>query len=129
MKNGRYILATALTVAALGAVPASAAGAEAHARQPVYDTASLELIGAGGYKTETRHAQLRITVCLRKRFGKISFTVRCATSTGSGKKVKASVSVPGCVQGVWRTTVVGEALSRSGEWTEQASAVSRRFRC
>jgi hypothetical protein len=70
-----------------------------------------------------------VTVCLRKRFGSVSFTVRCSTATGSGRRVKASVSVPGCVKGVWRTTVVGEALGRDGNWTDQASAVSRRFRC
>jgi hypothetical protein len=130
MKIGRYILALALTAAALGAVPAgAAAAAEAHAGQPAYDTGSLELVGSGGYRTETRHSQLRVTVCLRKRFGSVSFTVRCSTTTGSGRRVKGSVSVPGCVKGVWRTTVTGEALGRDGNWTDQASAVSRRFRC
>ena len=55
--------------------------------------------------------------------------MRCETTTGSGRKVKGQVSVPGCVAGVWRTTVVGEALNRDGEWVNQASAVSPRFRC
>lgn len=130
MKIGRYILALALTVAALDAVPAgAAAAAEAHAGKPAYDPGSLELVGSGGYRTDTRHSQLRVTVCLRKRFGKVSFTVRCSTTTGSGRRVRGSVGVPGCVKGVWRTTVVGEALGRDGNWTDQASAVSRRFRC
>jgi hypothetical protein len=130
MKIGRYILALALTGTALAAVPAvAAAAAEAHAGQPAYDSTSLELVGSGGYRTDARHSQLRVTVCLRKRFGSVSFTVRCSTTTGSGRRVKGSVSVPGCVKGVWRTTVTGEALGRDGSWTDQASAVSRRFRC
>jgi hypothetical protein len=130
MRIGRYILALALTAAAIGAAPASAdAAAEAHASKPAYDAGSLELIGSGSFRTDTRHSQLRVTVCLRKRFGRVSFTVRCSTATGSGRRVKESVSVPGCVKGVWRTTVTGEALGRNGNWTDQASAVSRRFRC
>jgi hypothetical protein len=130
MKIGRYILALALSAAALGAVPAgAAAAAEAHAVKPTYDSGSFELVGGGGYRTDARHSQLRVTVCLRKRFGSVSFTVRCSTTTGSGRRVKGSVSVPGCVKGVWRTTVTGEALGRDGNWIDQASAVSRRFRC
>ena len=39
MKNGRYILATALLIAVLGAQLASAAGGyEARARKPAYDS-------------------------------------------------------------------------------------------
>ena len=131
MKHGRYILPLLLSAAALLAadVPAAAAEATAHAAQPSYESASLQLVGSGSYVTSTRHSQLRITVCLRKRFGKASFTVRCNTVTGSGRRVRGSVSVPGCVTGVWRTTVVGEALGRGGNWVAQTSAVSRRFRC
>ena len=130
MKNGRYILVTAVLAAALGAPLANAAGSfEARAHQPSYDSSSLLLTGAGAYRTEKRHAQLRVTVCLRKKFGRRSFDVRCETTTGSGRRVKGQVSVPGCVAGVWRTTVVGEALGRDGSWTDQASAVSPRFRC
>jgi hypothetical protein len=130
MKNGRYILAVALLIAALGAQLASAAGSyEARARRPAYDTSHLELTGAGAYRSEARHPQLKVTVCLRKKFGRHSYDVRCETATGSGRRVKAQVSVPGCVAGVWRTTVVGEALNRDGSWGDQASAISPRFRC
>lgn len=130
MKNGRYILATALLIAAFGAQTASAAGSfEARARKPAYDSTRLELIGAGAYASEARHSQLKVTVCLRKKFGRRSYDVRCETTVGSGRRVKGQVSVPGCVAGVWRTTVVGEALNRDGEWVNQSSAVSPRFRC
>jgi hypothetical protein len=130
MKNGRYILSAALLIAALCAPLASAVGSfEARARRPVYDSSSLLLTGAGAYRTERRHQQLRVTVCLRKKFGSRSFDVRCETTTGSGRRVKGQVSVPGCVAGVWRTTVVGEALGRDGNWGDQATAASPRFRC
>lgn len=131
MKNGRYILAATMLAATFFCAPVAhaAGGFEARAHQPVYDSSSLELIGAGRYRTETRHSQLRLTVCLRKRFGSLTFTVRCATTTGSGGRVMGTVGVPGCVKGIWRTTVVGEALGRDGMWTDQASAVSRLFRC
>ena len=76
------------------------------------------------------HPGLQVTVCLRKRFGRRFFDVRCATTTaGKGRRVVGQVSVPGCVPGVWRTTAVGEALNRKGEWVHQARSVSRRFRC
>jgi hypothetical protein len=131
MKNGRYILATALLIVALGAQLADAAGSfEARARKPSYDSSRLELTGTGAYVSETRRAGLKVTVCLRKKFGRRSYDVRCETTTsGRGRKVKGQVSVPGCVAGVWRTTVVGEAMNRSGEWINQATAVSPRFRC
>ena len=130
MKNGRYILATALLIALLGAQLAAAAGGyEARARKPVYDATALELTGAGAYVSEVRRPQLKVTVCLRKKFGHRSYDVRCETATGSGRKVKGQVSVPGCVAGVWRTTVVGEAVNRDGEWGNQTTAVSPRFRC
>jgi hypothetical protein len=130
MKNGRYILAAALLIGALGAQLASAAGGyEARAAKPAYDTSRLELIGTGAYRSEVRHPQLKVTVCLRKKFGASSYDVRCETTTGGGRKVKGQVSVPGCVAGVWRTTVVGEALNRNGEWVNQASAASPRFHC
>jgi hypothetical protein len=131
MKNGRYILAAALLIAALGAQLASAATGsfEARAARPAYDTSRLELIGAGAYRGEVRRPQLKVTVCLSKKFGRRSYDVRCETTTGSGRRVKGEVSVPGCVAGVWRTTAVGEALNRDGEWVDQATAVSPRFRC
>ena len=131
MKHGRYILIALLTAAGLLAadVPPAAAEASAHAVAPSYDGASLELVGSGSYVTSTRHSQLRVTVCLRKRFGKTTFTVRCNTVTGSGRRVHASVGVPGCVKGVWRTAVTGEALSRKGQWVAKESALSPLYRC
>lgn len=130
MRNGRYIVATGLALAVLVSSSALAAGEfEAHARRPAYDTASLQLVGNGAYRSAARHPGLRVTICLRKRVGGRFFDVRCATAEGSGRKVKGQVSVPGCVAGVWRTTAVGEALTRSGSWVNQASSVSRPFRC
>ncbi len=130
MKNGRYILALTLLLAALAAQVARAAGdSEARARQPAYDGSSLELVGAGSYVSEVSRAQLRVTVCLRKKFGLRSFDVRCETASGSGRRVKAEVSVPGCVAGAWQTTTSGEALDRDGDMVDSATAVSRRFRC
>ena len=142
MKIGRYILIAALFVAMLGTEVAGADGGyTARARQPVYESSSLQLIGAGAfasesgraslrvYRTEIRHPQLRVTVCLRKRFGRQSFDVRCETASKVGRRVKAQVSVPGCVAGVWRTTTVGEAFDREGALLNQSTAVSRKFRC
>ena len=130
MRNGRYILAAGMILAALLATDALAAGGyEAHARRPAYDSSSLELVGKGAYGSDSKHKTMRITVCLRKRVGKRFFDVRCATASGSGKKVKGQVSVPGCVAGAWKTTVVGEALDRNGNLLNQSSAASRIFRC
>lgn len=130
MKNGRYILALTLLLATVACQAALAAGGgEARARQPAYDSTSLELVGAGSYVSEVTRAQLRVTVCLRKTFGNRSFDVRCETVTGSGRRVKAEVSVPGCVAGLWRTTTTGEALDRNGDPVDSTAAVSRKFRC
>jgi len=131
MRNGRYILAITLLLAALGAADALAAAGsyEAHARRPAYDSAALALVGTGSYRTARRHDELKVTVCLRKRTAGRFFDVRCETATGAGKKVKAQVSVPGCVAGVWRTRATGETRGRSGEWINQAVAVSKPFRC
>jgi hypothetical protein len=130
MRNGRRIVTTIIALVALCATVAQAAGSfEARARRPAYDSSSLQLVGTGAYRTSVAHPGLQITVCLRKRFGRRFFDVRCATTSGKGRRVVGQVSVPGCVAGVWRTTSVGEALDRSGNWGEQASAVSRRFRC
>ena len=125
-------LATAVLTAMglYAAVGADAAGTfAAHAARPGYDTGALELKGHGGYTTARPHRELRVTVCLQKRLGRRSFSVRCATGTGAGRRVRAEVGVPGCVKGAWRTTVTGEALSPKGEWVHQASATSAPFRC
>ena len=132
MRNGRLVFTIALALTALGATVAQAGGGfTAHARRPAYDSASLQLVGTGVYRTPAAHPGLQVTVCLRKRFGRRRFfDVRCATSTaGKGRRVVGQVSVPGCVAGVWRTTAVGQALNRKGAWVHQASAVSRPFRC
>lgn len=130
MRNGRYIAALALLLAAFAAAEALAAGGySAHARRPAFDGASLELVGKGSYRTARARPELRVTVCLRKRTAGRFFDVRCETATAAGKRVKAQVGVPGCVAGVWRTSSVGEALGRDGSWTRQASAVSKPFRC
>jgi|GEM_PF-4530587 len=126
------LLGTAV-LAALGlyaAVRADAAGSfAAQAQRPAYDPGALELKGQGGYATARPHAELRVTVCLRKQLGGRSFAVRCATGTAAGRRVSAAVAVPGCVKGTWRTTATGEALDRDGAWGHQATATSRPFRC
>jgi hypothetical protein len=113
-----------------GAVGADAAGTfSAHAQRPSYDSGALELKGQGGYTTARTHTELKVTVCLQKRLGGRSFSVRCETGTGTGKRVTAEVAVPGCVKGTWRTTATGEALNKKGAWVHQASATSAPFRC
>ena len=124
---GMVVLAATALYAAVGA---DAAGTyAAHAARPTYDTSSLELLGHGGYTTLRSHSELRVTVCLQKRLGGRSFSVRCQTGTAAGRQVTAEVGVPGCVTGTWRTTATGEALSPKGEWVHQASATSAPFRC
>jgi hypothetical protein len=130
MRNGRYILVLALALALLGAVGAEAAGTyAAHAKRPSYDAGSLELSGAGSLFSGKKRPLLKVTVCLRKRVGSRSFDVRCTTTEGSGHKVKGSVSVPGCVAGVWRTAVIGEAFNKKGQLVGMQTAGSRPFRC
>ncbi len=131
MRNGRLAITIAIAIAALSASVAQAGGSfTAKARRPAYDSSSLQLIGTGAYRTQVAHPGLQVTVCLRKRFGRRFFDVRCATSTtGKGRRIVGQVSVPGCVAGVWRTTTVGQALNKNGAWVNQASAISPRFRC
>jgi len=126
------LLGTAFLVAMglYAAVGADAAGTfAAQAQPPSYDAAALELTGQGGYTSARSHTELKVTVCLQKRLGGRSFSVRCATGTGAGKRVTAEVAVPGCVKGTWRTTATGEALNEKGAWIHQASATSAPFRC
>jgi hypothetical protein len=129
----RVVLLGTVVLAAMGlyaAVGADAAGNfAAHAVSPSYDTGALELKGHGGYATARSHSGLRVTVCLQKRLGGRSFSVRCATGTGTGKGVSAEVSVPGCVKGTWRTTATGEARNPKGDWVDRASATSAPFSC
>jgi hypothetical protein len=124
---GMVVLAATALYAAVGA---DAAGIyAAHASRPTYDTSVLELQGHGGYTSVRSHTELRVTVCLQKRLGGRSFSVRCQTGTAAGKRVTAEVGVPGCVKGTWRATSTGEALSPKGEWVHQASATSPPFHC
>jgi hypothetical protein len=126
------LLGTAIlaSMALYAAVDADAAGTSAaHAQRPSYDTGALELKGRGGYTTARAHTELRVTVCLRKQLGGRSFSVRCATGAGAGKRVSAEVAVPGCVKGTWRTTATGEALDKKGAWVHRASATSAPFSC
>jgi len=126
------LLGTAIfaSLALYAAVGADAAGTfAAHAQRPSYDPGTLELTGYGGYTTARTHTELKVTVCLQKRLGGRSFSVRCATGTGSGRRVTAEVAVPGCVKGSWRTTATGEALNKKGAWVHQASATSAPFSC
>jgi hypothetical protein len=129
----RVVLLGTAVLAAMGlyaAVGADAAGTfAAHAQPPSYDSGALELTGRGGYTTARPHTELRVTVCLQKRFGGRSFSVRCATGKGAGERVTAEVGVPGCVKGSWRTTATGEALDKTGAWVHQARATSAPFRC
>lgn len=123
--------AAACAALALIVAPAVLAhgGFVAHARAPEFDSNALRLVGSGGYATERRHQQIRVTVCLRKRYGGRFFSVRCATDYDNDRRVRAQVSVPGCVDGVWRTTALGEALGRNGQWTHAAFDASPRFTC
>jgi hypothetical protein len=126
------VLATLVVAATalFAAVGAEAAGTfAAHAQRPAYDASALELRGLGDYTTARKHSELRVTVCLQKRLGGRAYSVRCETGVAAGKRVSAEVSVPGCVQGSWRTTSTGEALSPKGEWVHQASATSAPYRC
>jgi hypothetical protein len=126
------LLGTAVLIAMglYAAVGADAAGTfAAHAQRPTYDPGALELKGHGGYTTARVHTELKVTVCLQKRLGGRAFSVRCATGTGSGRRVTAEVTVPGCVKGSWRTTATGEALNKKGAWVHQASATSAPFGC
>lgn len=114
------------------AAPVAALGHGAYgarAKQPAVERSPLRLAGVGGYATERRHAAVRVTVCLSKRFNGRFVAVRCETATDVGRKVRARVSVPGCVAGAWRTEVVGQALGRDGTWTHDASDASAIFRC
>jgi hypothetical protein len=126
----RWIALAVLALAALAPALALAHGdSEAAAKRPSFDGSSLKLVGVGGYATSRRHSAIRVTVCLNKRYGGQLFRVQCQTDYDSDKRVKARVSVPGCVRGVWRTSVVGEALGRGGNWGHTATDVSRAFRC
>jgi hypothetical protein len=138
MRNVRLISrrlalpATVLVAASafLATVGAEAAGTfAAHAQRPAYDAGALELRGHGGYTTARKHTELRVTVCLQKRLGGRAYPVRCETGVAAGRRVTAEVSVPGCVQGTWRTTATGEALNPKGEWVHQASATSAAYKC
>jgi hypothetical protein len=132
MRHGRNILLVGLLVALLACPEAIAAGGyRAHAAPPAYDSSALELVGKGFYRSRAKRRVLRVTVCLRKRIGRRFFDVRCSppATAERARRVSAEVTVPGCVRGLWRTTVLGEALDRNGNLVNQTNAVSRPFRC
>jgi hypothetical protein len=119
-------------IAALAAVPALATAhgeLAARAAQPAFNEGTLRLIGVGGFGTERRHQSIRVTVCLEKRYRGSFFTVKCRTAYDSDRRVRGRVGVAGCVRGVWRTTTLGQAQGRAGNWTHDASAVSAHYRC
>jgi hypothetical protein len=122
------IAAAALAPGALGAL---ADGPTARAKAPEYDAATLELIGSGAYRNPTPHVAVRVVVCLRHKVGPRFFDVRCVEGTGKKKaRATAIATVPGCVAGRWRTSVVGETMySRGGPWADQVTAVSKPFSC
>ncbi len=122
-------------LAALALLAATAPGALAHgafgarAAPPAFNPSTLRLVGVGGYGTGRRHQQIRVTVCLEKRYAGEFFTVKCRTAYDADRRVRARVGVAGCVSGVWRTTASGQALGRDGRWTHDASDASAEFRC
>jgi hypothetical protein len=126
---------TPRVLACLAVMAALAPGALAHgdfaarAVQPAFNGSTLRLVGAGGYGTSRRHQAIRVTVCLEKRYAGSFFTVKCHTKYDSDRRVRARVSVAGCVRGVWRTTASGQALGRAGNWTHDASDTSAEFHC
>lgn len=127
-----HLLATLCTLIAMGALaPLAQAVATSGARavQPSYDGGAIRLIGGGGYFASGRHVQIQVTVCLQKRSGSSFIDVRCATQTDTDNRVRARVSVPGCVTGVWRTTAYGQAMGRNGIPKLQAYDASVAYRC
>ena len=129
-RRRRWLALTLLAAAALAPALALAHGSyDAAARRPAFDGGSLKLVGVGGYATSRKHSSIRVTVCLNKRYGGQFFRVQCQTDYDSDRRVKARVSVPGCVKGVWRTTAEGAALGRAGNWGHAASDTSRPFHC
>ena len=121
-------LLTALAVIAPMAI--GHGGAVARAVQPAMKGDPLRLVGAGGYRTDRPHAGgVRVTVCLARRSSGSFVAVRCNTKTSSTRRVGARVSVPGCVRGVWRTIVYGQAQNAAGETRHATVDASPRFRC
>lgn len=129
MPLGWSALLCVLAVLSFPALAGAHGSSAAAAKQPTFNGGTLRLVGVGGYGTERKHASIRVTVCLSKRYGANFFNVRCNTAYSSKRKVKAKVSVPGCVKGVWRTTAFGEAQAKTGEWTHAASSTSANYRC
>lgn len=119
----------ALALAAVPVIAAAHGSATAGAKKPAYDASALELVGRGGFATERKHAAIRVTVCLRKRSNGRFLAVRCETSTDTDRRVRGRVAVPGCVDGVWRTTAFGEAINRRGVVAHTASKVSAKLVC
>jgi hypothetical protein len=128
--TARWALAAALlALAALPVLAFAHGGADANAERPQFDSASLTLVGSGGYATERDHRAVRVKVCLRKRYRGRFVRIRCQTDADNDRSVSASISVPGCVRGAWRTTAAGQALNRAGRWSHRAFDRSPVVRC
>jgi hypothetical protein len=121
-------LMSAVVALALPLLAQAHGSSDATAVRPQFNSDTLRLVGVGAYVTERPHRALRIKVCLRKKYGRRFFKVRCNTRTGDGRAISARVGVPGCVDGVWRTTAAGQALGRKG-WRHAAVDRSARVRC
>jgi hypothetical protein len=123
-----FVVAIAAALLAMPAIVTAHGSYGAGAAKPRFNDNTLRLVGRGGYATERRHQAVRVTVCLQKRYGARYFDVRCNSATDDDRSVRARVSVPGCVDGSWRTTAAGEALGR-GEWKHAESDISAVKRC
>ena len=119
-------------LAGLASLPALAPGHgayDANARPPVFNEATIRLVGAGRYVAENPHRGVRVIVCLQKLYNDRFFTVKCNARRDGDRGVRAHVAVPGCVEGVWRTTAFGQVLGRGGRWTHGALAESATKQC
>lgn len=120
--------AIAVVLIAVPVIALAHGGYGAIANQPNFNERTLRLVGRGGYVTEKRHQAVRVVVCLQKRYGSRFFRVRCKTATDGDRGVRGRVSVPGCVEGDWRTTAVGQAFGR-GKWKHTDREISSAMRC
>jgi len=126
-----FALCVVLALGAVIPIVAVAHGTSgAVAKKPNFNSGTQRLSGGGGFGTSRKHSELHIRVCLEKLYGERYFAVRCKNkSRSTARAVTTRVSVPGCVDGVWRTVVFGEAIGRDGTVKHQASKVSATFRC
>lgn len=128
-RSGALVALIAL-LALMAVVPvAGAASSAARAAKPSYSASALRLAGVGGYAISAKSASVSVTVCLQKRSGGSFLNIRCKTKKEGDRSVKARVVVPGCVAGVWRTSVFGFAGTNAGGIKLPATALSPIYRC